>query len=872
MKKAQLIIFMMLLFAVCNAQVVTIPDANFKARLLSSSPTNAVAQDLSGNWFKIDANNDGQIQVSEALNVSYIQLIQGQIGNVTGIKSFANLVSFKSNGNYDIAQLDLSNMTKLKNITLEFHYLTGINTLGCPLLENFYMSYNSVDLPNLNFTQNPALKKITLERNSRLGGANFSNLPILEDLRIVDKTSINEPYFSTINLSNNLKLKKIYIEQPNLTSLTLNPLNDLLQFTLIASKLTSLNLNSSGLMTDLTLNANTLLTSVNFQNSNSLTNLSLSNNTALTTVDLQNRPSLYNFSAYGNSISSLNFSGTSQLGFLSLKNNFITSLDVSPITDLLNFSIAENITTLDVSQNLKLSYLFLESPTLKSVNAKNGNSNFDLGVMPGVNANLSYVCCDADRYQSIRNKLNTDGYSYVELNTYCSVNPGGMTYPVLGTVKYDSNNNGCDANDVNKGFQLFNVAETWSTQRFVSDHSGNYSMHLRPGNYTITPVLENASHFNMTPASRTASFPAQTGPVLQNFCLTANGTHNDLETVIIPVTVAQPGFASKYKIIYKNKGTAAQSGNVTFRFNDDLMNYLSSTVAPASQSTGFLSWNFSNLLPFETREIILTFNLSSSAQNPALNAGNVLTYTSEISGVSEETPKDNLFRLSQTVVNSFDPNNKTCLEGASISQTQVGDYVHYLIRFENNGIANARNIVVKDDIDTSKFDLSTLVPLSGGHSFVTKISGTNTAEFIFENIQLPFDDANNDGYVSFKIKTKSTLAAGNSFSNTARIYFDYNAPIVTNTYTTSVQTVLATSEVNSSKNGFNIYPNPVKDILHIQTKDEVIKAEIYDAAGRILNTTGVKNNAVNVSDLTKGNYIIKVSTKNKTLTLKFIKA
>jgi hypothetical protein len=33
-------------------------------------------------------------------------------------------------------------------------------------------------------------------------------------------------------------------------------------------------------------------------------------------------------------------------------------------------------------------------------------------------------------------------------------------------------------------------------------------------------------------------------------------------------------------------------------------------------------------------------------------------------------------------------------------------------------------------------------------------------EFIFQGIQLPFDDANNDGYVVFKIKSKNTLAIG----------------------------------------------------------------------------------------------------------------
>ncbi|MEF9477512.1 T9SS type A sorting domain-containing protein [Chryseobacterium sp. 1B4] len=206
-----------------------------------------------------------------------------------------------------------------------------------------------------------------------------------------------------------------------------------------------------------------------------------------------------------------------------------------------------------------------------------------------------------------------------------------------------------------------------------------------------------------------------------------------------------------------------------------------------------------------------------------------------------------------------------------MTQTQVGDYVHYLIRFENTGTANAKNIVVKDEIDITKFDISSLVALNGSHNFVTRITNPDTVEFIFENIQLPFDDAHNDGYVSFKIKTKSTLNPGDSFSNTAKIYFDYNHPIITNTYTTSVQNVLATAEANKENTGIAVYPNPVRDILHIQSKNEIIKAEIYDAAGRIIRSTNVNGNSIPVSELSKGNYILKVFMKDKAIVQKFIK-
>ncbi|MBT2623349.1 T9SS type A sorting domain-containing protein [Chryseobacterium sp. ISL-6] len=404
----------------------------------------------------------------------------------------------------------------------------------------------------------------------------------------------------------------------------------------------------------------------------------------------------------------------------------------------------------------------------------------------------------------------------------------------------------------------------------IANNSGNYSIPVQAGSHTITPVLENPTYFNISPISVTANFPAQASPLTQNFCMTANGTHNDLEVVIIPVTAAAPGFDTKYKIIYKNKGTTTQSGTLIYNFNDDLMNYLNSTIAPNSQSTGILSWNFTNLLPFETKEIIVTFKLNTPTQIPALNGGDILHYTAQVNAATDDTPVDNTFTLNQTVVNSLDPNDKTCLEGTSITQAKVGDYVHYLIRFENTGTANAHNIVVKDEIDATKFDISSLVSLHGSHNFVTRVN-SNVVEFIFENIQLPFDDANNDGYISFKIKTKANLIIGDSFSNTAKIYFDYNAPIITNTSTTSVLNTLGTSETNNDKIQFSIYPNPVKDVLFIKSKENIIKAEIYDVAGRILSSVSVTDNSINTSELTKGNYIIKLFTKDKSIMQKFIK-
>lgn len=64
MKKIYLF-FLIVLFAGSNAQIVNIPDANFKAMLLAADVTNSIAKGQYGSALKIDANSNGQIEIFE---------------------------------------------------------------------------------------------------------------------------------------------------------------------------------------------------------------------------------------------------------------------------------------------------------------------------------------------------------------------------------------------------------------------------------------------------------------------------------------------------------------------------------------------------------------------------------------------------------------------------------------------------------------------------------------------------------------------------------------------------------------------------------------------------------------------------------------
>jgi len=193
--------------------------------------------------------------------------------------------------------------------------------------------------------------------------------------------------------------------------------------------------------------------------------------------------------------------------------------------------------------------------------------------------------------------------------------------------------------------------------------------------------------------------------------------------------------------------------------------------------------------------------------------------------------------------------------------------VDYLIRFENTGNYAAENVVVKDIIDTKTFDVSTLKITDASHEVHTRIEG-NKVEFIFENIQLPFDDANNDGYIAFKIKTLPTLVLGDSLKNLADIYFDYNFPIRTNEAQTTVAFPVYTKD-NTTE--VNIYPNPVSDILYLDSNDHWTKAEIFDIAGRIMKSISLDRSSMDVRGLESGTYFIRLKDGEKVGVVKFVK-
>jgi hypothetical protein len=806
MRKFYFLVLGLLIFSGVKAQIVNIPDANFKKRLLESNVGSSIAASVGGIPMKIDANNDGEIQLTEAQNVSELKIVNASISSLEGISSFSNLTVLYCSGTL-ITSLDVTPLVKLVELNCSNNQLA------------------TLDLP-------PLLKLITLDcSRNKLTSLNVKPLVNLDQL------TCNKNQLTSLDVTPLVKLNILIISNNLLTSLDVTPLVKLRYLSCESNKLTSLDLKSLVYLFELRCEKNQL--------------------TSLDVTPLENLRSL-----------SCNF-------------NKLTSLDVTPLINLTTLFCTDNqLTSLDLSnQNqmsiLDCSYNNLTSLFIKNTSPFDGNDGtYSLNFSP--NKYLRYICANENLLVRVQSLVDKYGHVNCQVNSYCSFVPGGTFYTIQGSQKFDSNNNGCDASDIIFPNLKFSITDGINKGSIIANATGNYFIPVKDGTQTITPVLENSSYFNISPTKTVVTFPTQASPFTQDFCVTANGIHPDLEVTVLPINRARPGFDATYKIVYKNKGNQTQSGSVNLKFNDAVSDIVAANPVVTNQNTNTISWDFSDLKPFETRVIEVTVNVNSPLETPAVNGGDVLNYTATItSATTDETPTDNTFTLNQTVVNAFDPNDKTCLEGATIPPSAVGKYVHYLIRFENKGTAEAQNVVVKDMIDTSKFDISSLVVTQGSHPFVTRITETNKVEFIFENINLPFDDATNDGYVAFKIKTKPSLVVGDSFSNTASIYFDYNFPIVTNTATTSVLQSLGNIDFEFDSY-FSVYPNPVQNSLNLDIKKQIrlSSISIYNTLGQqilvIPNEQYTKQ--VDVSNLKTGNYFIKLTSDKGSAIGKFIKS
>ena len=517
---------------------------------------------------------------------------------------------------------------------------------------------------------------------------------------------------------------------------------------------------------------------------------------------------------------------------------------------------------LDLSQTAVINLVANNIPDLKYINLKNGAISAFLPMnLNALNA-LESICVDDNELAYIRGIVNIQlpGQN-ISVSSFCNFNPTGNYNTIIGIVRFDETANGCNNLDSSMNNVRINITDGTQSGSTFTNAAGKYKFYVQLSPDTVTTTISNIL-FTQIPLSHIVNFSGYGNTAVADFCITANGIHPDLEIMLIPVTIARPGFDAQYKLVYRNKGNQLQSGTVTLNFDAVKLNFLSAIPNVTSQTSGNLTWTYNGLTPYETRPITLVFHVNAP---PVVNIGDILPFVAVINPIpGDETPADNTFNFNQVVRGAYDPNDKDVTEGPAIDISKAGDYLHYIIRFQNTGNEAAISVVIKDSL-ADNLDWNSFTPITASHAYRTVVSKGNKVEFIFDGINLPGKNTNepaSHGFVSFKIKPKSTIAVGETIYNKAEIYFDFNLPVVTNT----VSTTFINPKQTDDTVGLSTYPNPAKDYIWFTVKPGVqIKAiNLYNSVGEKLYSETVVNTVsskkINIANLPTGILFLEVIT------------
>jgi len=312
MKNSILLFILLLSSGLLFSQIVNIPDPVFKSRLIEEG---------------VDTNNDGEIQESEALAVTDLDVLayasEPKIGSLEGIQYFTNLVS-----------LDFS--------------------------RNLITSFDASIYPNLDYL--------------RAYGNNLNsiNLNGLDDLTFLH---LNNNNLTNVNLNSLVNLDILFLGNNNLLDVDLSSLINLTVFECRNCGLTSVDFQQNSILDEISIKDNSI-SALNFSDLPLLRILFMDNN-LFTELDLTNANNILWVECSENAIETVNVNGLSNLASLNISNNNLNEIDCSnsPVT-FLNCSNNPNLSYINVqngfSQNpdpdlLYFPLYFYDLPNLESI-------------------------------------------------------------------------------------------------------------------------------------------------------------------------------------------------------------------------------------------------------------------------------------------------------------------------------------------------------------------------------------------------------------------------------------------------------------------------------------------------------------------------
>jgi uncharacterized repeat protein (TIGR01451 family) len=382
--------------------------------------------------------------------------------------------------------------------------------------------------------------------------------------------------------------------------------------------------------------------------------------------------------------------------------------------------------------------------------------------------------------------------------------------------------------------------------------------------YTAS-VAQIPTYYTSANASQSVTFTQYGETVMRDFPLVSQGNIKDFKVSVNNFTAfARPGFPLHFRIKYENIGTIA--GNAQVKFAHETLYNVDSSSVPYSFGSDTLVWNFSNVPAGFTGYINVYGRLSANA---ALNSIQNFYASVNQNDVTDNVLADNRSNLALEVRGSYDPNDKQGTRTLTPTQVANGEFIDYTIRFQNTGTDTAFTVVIADTL-ANNLQANTLEMISASHNARTSLKG-NIIYFEFLNILLPDSNVNeprSHGFVKFRMKPKNTLVLGNTIQNKAAIYFDYNAPVITNTVTTTI--AIPTGIAEKISNRLEVFPNPLEGEMLTIPNVRGASAKLLTLTGQELRSWTNIAEQISLQNVAAGMYLLEVSQNGQRRTAKVV--
>ena len=388
------------------------PDANFRNYLLglyskgyittsdvnsrtSMSPSSKYILTLQGigyfnklTYLDCSSNGISQLDLSSLTSLKTLNASSNTLTSVSLPSSLETLnlsnnkkfTTFNMCNKSALKSVDLSGCTGVKTLSLYNNTaMTSLNVQNCSALTSL-QCYND-KLSSLNFSGCSALTTLDCHSNQLTSIKNMTTY--MQSLNCSDNKLSDSFYLiycnalTTLNISNNPNLTKLYCYNNALTSLNVSGCSSLNTLSCYNNSLTSLNVASCSSLTTLNCDNNQLtslgtlptsLQTLDCHSNKFSGTFDLSNRSALKSLDISSNPNLTTLNCYSNALTSLNVTNCSAMTTLDCRGNQLTSLDLSGCTALNNlYCYSNKLSSLNISGCSALTVLSCQINQLTSL-------------------------------------------------------------------------------------------------------------------------------------------------------------------------------------------------------------------------------------------------------------------------------------------------------------------------------------------------------------------------------------------------------------------------------------------------------------------------------------------------------------------------